>query len=470
MAFSLNHLSQRDPRWNDEKLGFSSLTIGTDGCALTDLTMLVNGYGFSETPTSMNRKLKDMGSGNGFLGALIVWAGLTRAFPRIVFRKIVICRDQAAPAAEIHAALDAGQPLVVEIDRSPSAGLQNHWVILYGRQDKDYLMLDPWPQPVDSGPVTLGARYGAGRKPLEIITAVVWYESTAPTPAPPVPGQGLYVRVQAAVTAGLRLRSAANASAATITVEPAGTLLRCLEADNVALPKIGKNDKWLRVSDPGGLEGYVAAWYVDKVGDASPAPAPAPAPAPEPEPQPAPAPAPAPAPQPAPQPEPAALVVVVTSQASAGLRYRDAPNANSNILGVFMPGTDLIVLESADQALPKIGQQNQWLKVRAGTGSAVYVAASFVQVKSTPGPAPTPPPQPAALTVLVSSQASAGLRLRSAPDTKSAILKVLKPGTPLTVLEPAMTAQGKIGVTGQWLNVKEPGGQAGYVAAWYIQR
>ena len=470
MAFSLNYLSQRDPRWNDEKLGFSSYTIGAQGCALTCLTMLVNGYGFTETPSSMNRKLKDMGSTNGFLGALVVWGGLTRAFPKILFRRIVICRDQAAPASDIHASLEAGQPLIVEIDTSPSAGLQNHWVVLYGRQDDDYLMLDPWPQPADSEPVALGARYGAGRKPLEIITAVVWYESTAPAPVPPVPGQGLYVRVQAAVTAGLRLRSAAKTSASTITVEPAGTLLRCLESDEVALPKIGKNDQWLRVSDPSGREGYVAAWYVDKVGDASPAPAPAPAPSPAPAPEPQPAPAPAPSPEPAPQPETGDLVVVVTGQASAGLRFRDTPGANSNILGVFMPGTELIVLEPAEQARPKIGKQEAWLKVRAGTGSAVYVAASFVQLKSDAGPAPVPPPAPGALAVIVSSQASVGLRLRAAPDTSAAILKVLAPGTPLTVLEPVMSAQTKIGKYGQWLNVREPSGQSGYVAAWYIQR
>ncbi len=87
MSFTPKYLSQRDPRWANEKLGFdNTVTIGTDGCALVCLTMLVNGYGFNETPSSMNRKLKDMGSGIGFLGSLIVWPGLTRAFPRIAFQ------------------------------------------------------------------------------------------------------------------------------------------------------------------------------------------------------------------------------------------------------------------------------------------------------------------------------------------------------------------------------------------------
>ncbi len=89
-----------------------------------------------------------------------------------------------------------------------------------------------------------------------------------------------------------------------------------------------------------------------------------------------------------------------------------------------------------------------------------------MELKNAPAPAPAPVPQP--LTVLVSSQASAGLRLRDRPSDNGNILEVLMPGTSLTVLEPAATAQAKIGVVNQWLNVKLPGGMTGYVAAWYV--
>jgi hypothetical protein len=36
------------------------------------------------------------------------------------------------------------------------------------------------------------------------------------------------------------------------------------------------------------------------------------------------------------------------------------------------------------------------------------------------------------------------------------------------VTEPAGTALAKVGVQDQWLNVKEPGGMTGYVAAWFV--
>lgn len=481
MSFTPKNLSQRDPLWAHEKLGFDeSVTIGTDGCTLVCLTMLVNGYGFNETPLSMNRKLKEIGSGIGFLGPLIVWPGLTRAFPGIVFERVIVCRDAPAPLDEINASLAAGQALVVEIDESPSPGLQNHWVVLVARQGNDYLMLDPWPIPADHAPALLGARYGFGRPLSQTLTAVAWYAaSSSPAPAPvpdPAPGAGLYVRVQAAVTAGLRLRSAPNTNAYAVATESPATLLHCLEPDAVAQPKIGVVNQWLQVRDPGGLVGYVAAWYVDRLGSSAPQPAPEPAntlpldPLPVPEPAPAP---PEPSPLPPASPDPALLTVLVSHSIGAvGLRLRAQPDTGSDTLAVLSAGAQLRVLEPSDQAFPKIGQLNQWLNVRDASGKDGYIAAWFVELPSASGPAPepasAPAPAPAALMVIVSSQASAGLRLRDQPNSNGNILEVLMPGTAMTVLEPAAAARAKVGVVNQWLNVKLQGGMVGYVAAWYV--
>jgi hypothetical protein len=476
MSFTPKYLSQRDPQWINEKLGFDdTLTIGTDGSALACLSMLVNGYGYNETPSSMNSKLKDMGSGIGFLGSLIVWPGLTRAFPRIVFRRIVVCRSQPAPLDEINASLDAGQALLVEIDRSPSPGLQNHWVVLYARQEDDYLMLDPWPQPPDNAPTSLVRRYGLARHPGEFITTVAWYtvvDSPAAAPVQP-PGAGRYVRVQAVVTAGLRLLSKPETSAKIIAVETPGTLLLCLEPEAVAAPKIGVINQWLKVRDPAGLEGFVVARNVDQVVSAAPTPAPAlqstPAPSTASVPAPAPAQAlpatPESAPPPAAPAAPEALTVLVSQCVGpAGLHLRERPDGNSDSLTILSAGVELTSLEPADQALPKIGQAGQWLNVRDGSGTSGYVAAEYVESRDMPVAAPAPQ----LLTVLVSSQASGGLNLRDRPSENGSIREILMPGTLLTVLEPAVTAQAKIGVVNQWLNVKLPGGMTGYVAAWYV--
>ena len=288
----------------------------------------------------------------------------------------------------------------------------------------------------------------------DVLQLRVRYSETDQVPVP-APGTGFYVRVQAAVTAGLSLRSGPGTTSAVVTTEGPGILLRCLEPDSVAQAKVGIQDQWLQVSDPGGLQGYVAAWYVEKAGGSSPTPAPTSVPTPT--------------------PAPAALLVFVSqSIGSVGLRLRDQPDTNSNTVAILTAGAELTVLEPVAQALPKIGQTNQWLNVQDASGASGYVAAWFVELQSTssPVPPPQPPPQPApapgGLVVLVSSQASAGLRMRDQPNANGNILKILNPGTPLTVLEPAGSAKAKIGVNNQWLNVKEPGGVTGYVAAWYV--
>ena len=48
------------------------------------------------------------------------------------------------------------------------------------------------------------------------------------------------------------------------------------------------------------------------------------------------------------------------------------------------------------------------------------------------------------------------------------MITVLKAGTPLTVLEPAQKAKAKIGQANQWLYVRGPNNQRGYVGAQYV--
>jgi len=364
--------------------------------------------------------------------------------------------------------------VVVEIDRSPAPGLQNHWVVLYAKQGNDYLMLDPWPVPPDSGPVTLASRYGSGRQPQDYIVAAVWYLAQGPaTPSAPPSGPGLFVQVDLTLVTGLNLRTAPAVSAALIAREAAGSWLKVLEPADAVRAKIGVQDQWLNVQDMQGNTGYVAAWYI--IGSSGSAPTPAPAPAP----------VPAPAPAPVPQPASSGLTVYVSSDATAGIRLRDQPNLNGNTITFEMPGAALAVLDAAATAQAKIGQQDQWLNVRDGNGNTGYVAAWFVaaQTGTAPQPAPVSAPAPApapatvpsggtasgsTLTVVVSSQASAGLRLRDLPNTAGNILKSLAPGTALTVLDAAAVAQAKVGQQNQWLNVKDPDGTVGYVAAWYV--
>jgi hypothetical protein len=452
MTFTPNFLSQQDPRWKDHQLGFdSSITIGTDGCAITSLTMLVNGYGFSETPESVNNKLVAMGAGAGFIGGMVVWGAITRAFPAIVYRDRVIWNDQPASLSGIDAALSSGQPVVVQLDHSPSPGLQNHWVVLVAKQDSDYLMLDPWPYPQGDQPLSLSSKYGFGRSPEQVITAAVWYDAIGSSTAS-VPTDGLYVRVPLSLSAGLNLRAQPNVSASILGKEQAGTYLRCLEPDSVAVPKIGQQNQWLQVRDPAGLTGYVAAWYVESSGAVTPTTTTPTTTTPTTTTPTTTTPTTTTPTTTTPTTTipttttpttttPSALTVtVMQSVGTSGLRLRSQPSMTGTLVAIEADGATLNVIEAADQAQAKIGVTGKWINVKDSRGLTGYVAAWFVQLSGS-------------TVKVMAAVGPAGLRLRDGPSTSANVLKVLPVSTVLTPLE---STAGKIGVTG-------------YVAAWFVE-
>lgn len=279
MSFELVHYSQRDPKWKDKKLGNSDVTLGYFGCAVSSVAMLLSGHGYPETPESLNEKLKKSG---GFMSAAIVWAAVGNIYPRARFKNLVICRDSDAPIEAIGASLEAGQPVLLEVDYSPQSGLQTHWVVAYKKLGKDFLILDPYPYPNDdSKSVSLVQRFSHGKPLKRSITAVVWYEVQAADFIPPAPEpldpSAFYIQVVGGLASpGLRLRSQATTASDTLGYAESGARLRVLDLENTARPKLGVFNQWIRVRDLDGREGYVAAWYVEAAAAISLTPEPAP--------------------------------------------------------------------------------------------------------------------------------------------------------------------------------------------------
>jgi hypothetical protein len=92
-------------------------------------------------------------------------------------------------------------------------------------------------------------KYASGSQPATTTTAA------APAPAP-----GGVLKVTATAE-GIALRKQPIVSDATLIYRlPLGTIFTVTEPN--AEGKVGKNDQWLKVKDPNGAEGYVAAWFV----------------------------------------------------------------------------------------------------------------------------------------------------------------------------------------------------------------
>lgn len=400
MPFKLVYLSQQDPQWKQDILGFGdpSDTIGYVGCALTSVAMLLNGHGYAETPKSLNQKLKNV---NGFVSAGIRWGSVSQIYPNVTLKAFIPCTTSDAPIAQIDAAIAAGQPAIVQVDRSPADGIQTHWVVLYARKGDDYLMLDPWPyQPDITKEDLLMKRYAQGRTLKRAISHVILYEAygsggpvSTPSGTPattPTSTSGASARVKDTVTAGLNVRSSVDTSspANVVAVLPAGTQLTLLEADGAT--KIGAINQWVRVRTPQGQEGFAAAWYLEAVPEAAPAPAAEPAPVPVSEPPvvtpetpsttPTPT-APTTPTTPIEPPKDDKLTVVVSNAVGTnGLRLRKTASKGGALIMILMAGTRLTVVEPAQKARAKIGQPNKWLYVRTSGNQRGYVSAEYVRL------------------------------------------------------------------------------------------
>ncbi|MBE2221300.1 MAG: SH3 domain-containing protein [Anaerolineae bacterium] len=371
-------LYQNDSRWKDQKIGLqNNLTIEQVGCMLTCFAMTVNHFGANETPASLNAKMKASG---GFAGAWIKGAQVPDQFPQydIERQMHVECKGTPAPIDLIDQGLEEGSIIMVRVDWTPDANIDSHWVVIYGKKDDDYKIWDPWKK--DGAANTLRGRYSFGKKePADIILEAIWH------------GHGKFPKSQdkPAATAGKTERTIADAQKAavvdgrTMAVQPtttqltmrsqpavaANNVIKSLTAVDVVIvldsyaegqAKIGKQGQWLHVRDSTGATGYIAAWYVKQV--AAPAATPT-------DPTKT-------AGKPASASASSALIKV--KPVSASLSFRNQPYVADNTLIRYLSGNEVLTAVDPDAA-SKIGQQNQWLKVKASDGTEGYVAAWYVK-------------------------------------------------------------------------------------------
>ncbi len=460
--FKTQNLYQNDEKWKNTKLGNSSETIGGWGCLLTSATMMLNGIGYNETPESVNEKMKANG---GFQGAFFIPSVLPYIWPNCAYRDMQPCETSPAPTAQIDAAIAAGKPVILQVDWNKQTGIQTHFVLVKEKKGNDYVLYDPYKYGGD-GPdkeVLLTTRYKYNGARIESeISAVLWFDAVgAAAPEPPkvtkVPVPADKYLLYAAED-DLAMRADASVSGYLLKRMVRGTELISLEPKATAKAKLGANGKWINVQDPKGDQGYVAAWYVSDIkGGASPASANATIPSGT---KPA-------STAPAGNLPPGALAFYPTEE----LSFRTQPVISPETLIRRIPPTEqLVSVEPANVAIPKVGVTNQWLKVRDASGKEGYVAAWYVKyaggTTAQQAAAASPPAAGGGAKVKTAAQAVAFRKQPVVND--STLIRWLPLGTDLTVTEPG--GESKIGANNQWLKVKDTGGMEGYVAAWFVAR
>lgn len=453
-------LSQNDPRWKNMLLGLStSSTIGSFGCLLTSLTMVADAYGFTETPATLDVKMKNCA---GFQDDLLIPRRLGAALPGMSVVSEMDCAHIPAPLAEIDAFLAQGNPVIVQVDSSRAPGLQSHFVALTAKSGTDYQIADPWPYPTRAQTLLKGYGFGS-TDPAHVIQYVLLLKGPGASSGQPQSGptgsgattSGATASFPVYATAdGLALRSQPLVADNTLLKRVSiGAQLLVRESDDAATAKLGQINQWLAVIDPSdGTQGFAAAWYLAR----DPAAA-----------QPPDASTPI-----TPPTSPAPGILLKTTADAVALR--SAPQiADDTLIKRLAVNTQLMATVAPDQVQARLGVNGDWLPVQDVTGASGWVAAWFLALAdglSTLGPEPNgagaavPPP-------LLVRTATDGLALRSQPViADTTLIKRLLLGADLLVLDDPTAALAKLGEPGQWLQVRDAVGVTGYAAAVYLVR
>lgn len=309
---------------------------------------------------------------------------------------------------------------------------------------------------------------------------------------------------------GLRLRAQANTSSATLAFEAPGAALTPLEPEASVNSKLGVNGQWLKVRDANGLEGYVAAWYVEAAPSMS-APDAAPKPV---------------SPLKVSAPSPQALVDAINAERLKNklpaLTVNPILTKNAQSHADFMATTGQIQHESANGSRPfqrhlaagyplagdltrgGICSENivafpnmtvaeaitswygddphthtmlgdQYTECGAGiavNGETIYYCFDTARPTTanranTAASAPVPPPADAYI-LYVPLATTSGVRIRKQPSPTAGLVRVAAAGEWLSVQENKAAAKGKLGKQNQWIKIQDQKGNTGYIAAWLV--
>jgi hypothetical protein len=165
------------------------------------------------------------------------------------------------------------------------------------------------------------------------------------------------------------------------------------------------------------------------------------------------------------------------------LALRADPSASGFLWKRLTNGTELISLEPKSTAKPKIGVNGQWINVQDPSGDQGYVAAWYlsetkrqprVSLSGTISTSASTPSAPSSSSLIPAGSIGLfpieELALRTQPVIAPETLIRRVPITEqLICVEPPQQAIPKVGVTGQWLRVRDSSNKEGYVAAWYVR-
>ena len=138
--------SQKDLRWNKDRLGSSDFTIEEKGCLITVTAAGLSYLGYPITPKAYNRYASESGGYEIAKAGKLTYANMYWKFPdKLTNGKVVRAEHSwiylnVGWKAKADAILADKRPVWAEVRLDGN----QHWVLIVGKNAGDYWALDPW--------------------------------------------------------------------------------------------------------------------------------------------------------------------------------------------------------------------------------------------------------------------------------------------------------------------------------------
>lgn len=209
------------------------------------------------------------------------------------------------------------------------------------------------------------------------------------------------VNLTGKTTTSLNLRKEASTSSSVKKVLSKGTSLVITK----------KLDGWYKVKLSDGTTGYVASQYVTISGDNGST----------------------------------GTTLNIAAETTAGVNVRKKASTSSTVLKVVDTGTKVTIIERTNSS---------WYKVKLTDGTEGYIYASYLK-ETSGGNEDTNIEE-----LNISAKTTANVNLRKKASTSSTVIKTVKKGTKITIIEKTNS---------NWYKVKLSGGKTGYMSSKYIK-
>lgn len=137
--------SQRDPRWANDKMGSSNITMGQQGCLATVTSSGLTFLGYPIDPKEYNKQASAKGGYQ--YPNLMYWQ-----FPDVLTGGKIIRAEYSGWHAngkgwetQANAILSSGRPVWAHVDfNRETSAIEQHWVLIIGKDQYGYWVYDPW--------------------------------------------------------------------------------------------------------------------------------------------------------------------------------------------------------------------------------------------------------------------------------------------------------------------------------------